>query len=160
MSLERVTGGFNRCFFPFVDYDAYDSAISPYVLSSHTGRARIWTELLSTAETRVYSQLITFAILVLLLCCVLALVAYLFSLTAAQDTEKRSEYECGFAPFDSATRHPFEVHFYVVGVLFLVFDVEIALLFPWVLTVEAIGVFSYLMMFQFVYILAVGFHYE
>ena len=46
--------------------------------------------------------------------------------------EKLSSYECGFEPFDEATRHPFDVHFYVVGILFLIFDVEIALLFPWV----------------------------
>lgn len=45
--------------------------------------------------------------------------------------EKSSEYECGFEPFDSATRQPFTIHFYIVGILFLIFDVEIALLFPW-----------------------------
>jgi len=117
-------------------------------------------EVLTTPRTQIYKSLIIFAALVVLLCAVLAALAYLLSLTSSQDTEKRSEYECGFAPFDSATRHPFEVHFYVVGILFLIFDVEIALLFPWVLTVEAVGVFSYLMMFQFVYILAIGFHYE
>jgi len=69
-------------------------------------------------------------LLAALLSSVLAVVAYLFSLAAAQDSEKRSEYECGFEPFDSATRLPFDVHFYLVGILFLVFDVEIALLFP------------------------------
>jgi len=47
-----------------------------------------------------------------------------------QDNEKISEYECGFEPFDSATRQPFDVHFYLVGLLFLIFDVELALLFP------------------------------
>lgn len=47
-----------------------------------------------------------------------------------QDREKVSEYECGFEPFDSATRQPFDVHFYMVGLLFLIFDVEISLLFP------------------------------
>jgi NADH:ubiquinone oxidoreductase subunit 3 (subunit A) len=77
-----------------------------------------------------YAGLLVFAMLVVALCALLATLAYLLSLTASQDTEKRSEYECGFAPFDSATRHPFEVHFYVVGILFLIFDVEIALLFP------------------------------
>jgi len=47
-----------------------------------------------------------------------------------QDNEKTSEYECGFEPFDSATRQPFDVHFYLVGLLFLIFDVELSLLFP------------------------------
>jgi NADH-quinone oxidoreductase subunit A len=47
-----------------------------------------------------------------------------------QDKEKISEYECGFEPFDSATRQPFDIHFYLVGLLFLIFDVELSLLFP------------------------------
>jgi NADH-quinone oxidoreductase subunit N len=122
--------------------------------------SQVWAAMISSLQMQTYSGLLAFAALAVFLCIALAGLAYVFSLAASQDTEKRSEYECGFAPFDSATRHPFEVHFYVVGILFLIFDVEIALLFPWVLTVEASGVFSYLMMFQFVYILAVGFHYE
>jgi len=77
-----------------------------------------------------YHLLSTFMVLIGILCGILAALAYFFSLATTQDAEKRSEYECGFAPFDSATRHPFEVHFYVVGILFLIFDVEIALLFP------------------------------
>jgi NADH:ubiquinone oxidoreductase subunit 3 (subunit A) len=64
----------------------------------------------------------------LLLCGVLALVAQLFSRDMVQETEKKSPYECGFFPFDSATRLPFEVHFYVVGIMFLVFDVELIIL--------------------------------
>jgi NADH-quinone oxidoreductase subunit A len=54
------------------------------------------------------------------------LVIYFF----LQDHEKVSEYECGFEPFDSATRQPFDIHFYLVGLLFLIFDVELSLLFP------------------------------
>jgi NADH-quinone oxidoreductase subunit A len=56
--------------------------------------------------------------------------SYVLSLTTTKDSEQLSEYECGFEPFDNATRNPFEVHFYIVGILFLIFDVEIALLFP------------------------------
>ena len=54
------------------------------------------------------------------------LLVYIF----VQDAEKISEYECGFEPFDSATRQPFDIHFYLVGLLFLIFDVELVLLFP------------------------------
>jgi NADH-quinone oxidoreductase subunit A len=54
----------------------------------------------------------------------------MFSLTLIKDSEKLSEYECGFDPFDNATRQPFDIHFYIVGILFLIFDIEIALLFP------------------------------
>jgi NADH-ubiquinone oxidoreductase chain 3 len=46
------------------------------------------------------------------------------------DKEKISEYECGFEPLDDANKQPFDIHFYIVGLLFLIFDVEIILLFP------------------------------
>ncbi|MGZ6444706.1 MAG: NADH dehydrogenase subunit 3 [Bdellovibrio sp.] len=77
-----------------------------------------------------YFGIIIYLFLAVALCAILATLAYIFSLSAALDSEKRSEYECGFEPFDSATRLPFDVHFYLVGILFLIFDVEIALLFP------------------------------
>ena len=77
-----------------------------------------------------YFSIVIYLLLAGAICCLLAAVAYLFSLSSVQDSEKRSEYECGFEPFDSATRLPFDVHFYLVGILFLIFDVEIALLFP------------------------------
>jgi NADH:ubiquinone oxidoreductase subunit 3 (subunit A) len=86
---------------------------------------------LSTNSTfQAYFGLLVFLLIASALCAILAGVAYLLSLSTAQETEKRSEYECGFAPFDSATRLPFDVHFYLVGILFLIFDVEVALLFP------------------------------
>lgn len=86
--------------------------------------------LMSSYNTQTYFGLVIYLFLAVALCGLLATVAYLFSLSSAQDSEKRSEYECGFEPFDSATRLPFDVHFYLVGILFLIFDVEIALLFP------------------------------
>ena len=94
------------------------------------------------------------------LCGLLAAAAYLFSLSSVQDSEKRSEYECGFEPFDSATRLPFDVHFYLVGILFLIFDVEIALLFPWVLSLRTTGWFGFYLMMGFIALLAIGFLYE
>lgn len=77
-----------------------------------------------------YIGLVAYFLIAIALCFVLAAAAYLFSLATVRDSEKLSEYECGFAPFDSATRLPFDVHFYLVGILFLIFDVEVALLFP------------------------------
>jgi hypothetical protein len=77
-----------------------------------------------------YYKIAIFMLLTVLICSLLILIAYLFSLTTIKDSEKLSEYECGFEPFDNATRHPFDVHFYIVGILFLIFDVEIALIFP------------------------------
>ena len=69
-------------------------------------------------------------IITFILCSLLILLSYLLSLNRIKDVEKLSEYECGFEPFDSATRLPFDVQFYIVGILFLIFDVEVAVLFP------------------------------
>ena len=74
--------------------------------------------------------LVTFVLIAALLCVVLSGLSQMLSRSVAQDAEKRSTYECGFSPYDSATRAPFDVHYYVVGIMFLVFDVEIALIFP------------------------------
>ena len=73
-----------------------------------------------------------------LLCFLLFIISYFLSFANQQEYEKTSEYECGFEPFDSATRQPYDVHFYMVGILFLVFDVEIALLFPWAANLSAV----------------------
>ena len=86
--------------------------------------------------------------------------AYFLSLSTIKDSEKLSQYECGFEPFDEATRHPFDVHFYVVGILFLIFDVEIALLFPWVLGLKFSSWFGFFTMVIFLGILTIGFFYE
>ena len=77
-----------------------------------------------------YFVICFFLIIGLLLSCILVLIPYFFSGRTLKPVEKVSEYECGFEPFDSAIRQPFTIHFYIVGILFLIFDVEIALLFP------------------------------
>lgn len=75
-----------------------------------------------------YALFQVIVVLAAALCGILALVSLLFSRDMVQDAEKKSTYECGFSPYDSATRLPFDVHFYVVGILFLIFDVELTLL--------------------------------
>ena len=95
-----------------------------------------------------------------LLVFVLVLVTFFLSLSFKKDSEQSSEYECGFEPFDQATRHPFDVHFYIVGILFLIFDVEIALLFPWVLSLAWCQLTGFLIMAYFIFLLSVGFYYE
>jgi NADH-quinone oxidoreductase subunit N len=116
--------------------------------------------LYNSYQAQTYFGLVLYLFLAMALCGLLASVAYLFSLSSVQDSEKRSEYECGFEPFDSATRLPFDVHFYLVGILFLVFDVEIALLFPWVLSLRTSGWFGFYLMLGFIVLLAIGFLYE
>ena len=105
-------------------------ALSMFDSYNRTLLDKTLTTFLSSLQIQTYYSLLLYILIAALLCVLLATVAYLLSLSTNQDNEKRSEYECGFEPFDSATRLPFDVHFYLVGILFLIFDVEIALLFP------------------------------
>ena len=75
------------------------------------------------------------------------------------DAEKLSTYECGFEPFEDA-RSRFDVRFYLVALLFIIFDLEIAFLFPWAVTLGETGVFGFWSMCVFLGILTVGFIYE
>ena len=75
------------------------------------------------------------------------------------DTEKLSAYECGFEPFDDA-RVKFDVQFYLVAILFIIFDLEIAFLFPWAVSLYEIGEFGFWSMFVFLAVLTIGFIYE
>jgi NADH-quinone oxidoreductase subunit A len=75
------------------------------------------------------------------------------------DPEKVSAYECGFNAFDDA-RMKFDVRFYLVSILFIVFDLEIAFLFPWTVAFKEIGAFGFWSMMVFLAVLTVGFIYE
>ena len=75
------------------------------------------------------------------------------------DPEKLSAYECGFEPFNDS-RMEFDIRFYLVAILFIIFDLEIAFLFPWAITLGNIGIFGFVSMMIFLSILTVGFVYE
>jgi NADH-quinone oxidoreductase subunit A len=75
------------------------------------------------------------------------------------DSEKLSPYECGFEPFADA-RSKFDVRFYLVAILFIIFDLEVAFLFPWAVSLGAIGLFGFWSMIVFLLVLTVGFIYE
>jgi len=75
------------------------------------------------------------------------------------DSEKNSPYECGFEAFED-TRMRFDVRYYLVAILFIIFDLEIAFLFPWAVVLDQIGMFGYLAMMLFLGILVIGFIYE
>ena len=75
------------------------------------------------------------------------------------DPEKLSAYECGFEPF-SDSRMEFDVRFYLVAILFIIFDLEIAFLFPWAISLGKIGILGFTSMMIFLFILTVGFIYE
>jgi NADH-quinone oxidoreductase subunit A len=75
------------------------------------------------------------------------------------DSEKDSAYECGFEAFDDA-RGRFDVRFYLVAILFIIFDLEVAFLFPWAVALGEIGMFGFWSMVIFLGILTIGFIYE
>jgi len=75
------------------------------------------------------------------------------------DPEKLSAYECGFEPFNDS-RMEFDIRFYLVAILFIIFDLEIAFLFPWAITLGNIGLFGFFSMMLFLFILTIGFIYE
>ena len=75
------------------------------------------------------------------------------------DVEKVSAYECGFNAFDDA-RMKFDVRFYLVAILFIIFDLEVAFLFPWAITLGKIGLFGFWSMMIFLSVLTIGFIYE
>lgn len=77
----------------------------------------------------------------------------------APDSEKLSAYECGFKAFDDA-RMKFDIRFYLVSILFIIFDLEVAFLFPWAVSFSSIGWFGFWSMMIFLAVLTIGFIYE
>ncbi|MFM8700597.1 MAG: NADH-quinone oxidoreductase subunit A [Hyphomicrobiales bacterium] len=78
---------------------------------------------------------------------------------ASPDAEKLSAYECGFNAFDDA-RMKFDVRFYLVSILFIIFDLEVAFLFPWAVAFKEVGLFGFWSMMVFLGVLTIGFIYE
>ena len=87
------------------------------------------------------------------------IVASLILARQKPDSEKLSPYECGFEPFADA-RAKFDVRFYLVSILFIIFDLEVAFLFPWAVSLGKIGLFGFWSMMAFLGVLTVGFIYE
>jgi NADH-quinone oxidoreductase subunit A len=90
---------------------------------------------------------------------VLMVAASLIIARQKPDTEKLSAYECGFEAFDDA-RRKFDVRFYLVAILFIIFDLEVAFLFPWAVSLGQIGMFGFWSMVAFLGVLTIGFVYE
>lgn len=105
-----------------------------------------------------YLPVLVFVIIGVLLGVVPIIIGYLVGPTKPYG-EKLSPYECGFEAFEDS-RMKFDVRFYLVAILFILFDLEIAFLFPWAVVLEDIGVFGYVAMAVFLGILVIGFIYE
>ena len=105
-----------------------------------------------------YFPIILFLIIALILSFGFIIINFLFS-PKKPDPEKLSAYECGFEPFNDS-RMEFDIRFYLVAILFIIFDLEIAFLFPWAISLGKIGFLGFISMMFFLVILTVGFIYE
>ena len=105
-----------------------------------------------------YLSIILFLIIALGLSAAFIVINFILS-PKKPDPEKLSAYECGFEPFNDS-RMEFDVRFYLVAILFIIFDLEIAFLFPWAISLGNIGLFGFCSMMIFLFILTVGFIYE
>ncbi len=111
-----------------------------------------------TLDLNAYFPVLVFMVLAVLIA-VGMLVPALVLARQKPYAEKLSPYECGFEPFGDA-RQKFDVRFYLVAILFIIFDLEVAFLFPWAIGLGAIGVFGFVSMLVFLGVLTVGFIYE
>jgi len=107
---------------------------------------------------REYLAVLIFLAVAIALGLILVLAAAVIAVSRP-DQEKVSSYECGFNAFDDA-RMKFDVRFYLVAILFIIFDLEIAFLFPWAVAFGDLGAFGFWSMMVFLSILTVGFAYE
>ena len=105
-----------------------------------------------------YLSIIIFLVVALILSIGFIFINFVFA-PNKPDPEKLSAYECGFEPFNDS-RMEFDVRFYLVAILFIIFDLEIAFLFPWAISLGKIGLFGFVSMMIFLFILTVGFVYE
>ena len=105
-----------------------------------------------------YFSIVLFLLIALVLSCGFILLNFMLS-PSRPDPEKLSPYECGFEPFNDS-RMEFDVRFYLVAILFIIFDLEIAFLFPWAISLGKIGIFGFWSMMIFLLVLTIGFIYE
>nr|YP_010316749.1 NADH dehydrogenase subunit 3 [Batrachospermum sp.]UNB13402.1 NADH dehydrogenase subunit 3 [Batrachospermum sp.] len=105
-----------------------------------------------------YSAILLFLIFAAFLSVIIFLLSY-FLISQKANQEKVSAYECGFNPFDDA-RATFDIRFYLIAILFLIFDLEISFLFPWSIVLGNLPHFGFWSMVIFLLVLIVGFIYE
>ena len=105
-----------------------------------------------------YLPIVVFLGIAIAVAGLLTLASYLLA-RQKPDSEKLSAYECGFEAFGGA-RGQFDVRFYLVSILFIIFDLEVAFLFPWAVAFQHVGVFGFWSMMVFLAILTIGFAYE
>lgn len=105
-----------------------------------------------------YSSILIFLIASVVLSLIIFVLSFIVS-QKADDREKLTAYECGFNPFEDS-RNEFDVRFYLVAILFLIFDLEISFLFPFVVSFSSINSVGLYSMLFFLFVLTIGFVYE
>ena len=105
-----------------------------------------------------YTYIFIFIILSFLISLIVFLLSFILA-TQTYDSEKLSAYECGFQPFEDA-RNKFDIKFYLVAILFIIFDLEVSYLFPWGIYLNDLGFLGFWWMILFLFILTIGFIYE
>ena len=105
-----------------------------------------------------YVPLLVYLVISMVLSMLILSLSFVFS-TQKADPEKVSAYECGFDPFDDA-RARFDIRFYLVAILFIIFDLEVTFLFPWAISLHTIQLTGFWTMVVFLLILTIGFVYE
>lgn len=105
-----------------------------------------------------YFLIFIFLVVSLIISIVVFAISYILS-SKSIEKEKISAYECGFNPFEDA-RNQFDVRFYLVAILFIIFDLEVSFLFPWAVTLNQLTLIGFWSMFIFLFILTIGFIYE
>jgi NADH-ubiquinone oxidoreductase chain 3 len=106
-----------------------------------------------------FAPICIYLVISLLLSLILIGMSFVFALSSSAYPDKLSAYECGFDPFDDA-RSRFDIRFYLVSILFIIFDLEVTFLFPWAVSLNKIGWFGFWSMMVFLWILTIGFIYE
>ena len=105
-----------------------------------------------------YFPIFIFLLVSIVLACVIFGLSYVVS-AHASDPEKLSTYECGFDPYEDS-RNAFDIRFYLVAILFIIFDLEISFLFPFAISFDTVGAVGLYSMFFFLFVLTIGFVYE
>lgn len=111
-----------------------------------------------STEISIYFPVLIFLIVAAVLSVIIVVIPHLLAVNKP-DANKLSAYECGFDAFSDA-RKKFDVRFYLVAIIFIIFDLEIAFLFPWAISLGKIGIFGFWSMIIFLVVLTIGFIYE
>ena len=117
----------------------------------------------SLSNTLDYNIIIVNLIIILVVASILIFINYFIrqkNNNLKLDPQKYAAYECGFEPFSETQRHIFEIQFFLVSIMFLIFDIELALMFPWAIYFNSLNTFAFWIMIFFIVLLTIGFFYE